>query len=63
MADTNEAREAARALVAFRWGPPGSRELARSASIVIERAGELPDDLRQALHEATAGGDPGDGPG
>jgi hypothetical protein len=57
MADTNEASEAARSLVAFRWGPAGSRELARSAGIVIERADQLPADLRAAVHEATAGGE------
>jgi hypothetical protein len=60
MADTQEASEAARALVAFRWGPPGTRELARSAKTVIERAADLPDDLRAQVHQATAGGDPGD---
>jgi hypothetical protein len=57
MADTSEASEAGRALVAARWG---NQVAVRSAETVIERAAELPAELRAAVHEATgpAGGEP-----
>jgi hypothetical protein len=63
MADRNEASEAGRALIAGRWGPAGTRELARSANIVIDRADQLPADLREQVHQATAppGGEDGAG--
>jgi hypothetical protein len=59
MADTHDgaASEAARQLVARRWG---SQAVERAAAVVIPRAGELPAATRAALHEATAppGGEP-----
>jgi hypothetical protein len=58
-AQQDTASEAARALARARWG---STAVVRSAQVVIERAAELPDATRAAVHEATgpAGGDPGD---
>jgi hypothetical protein len=57
MADTNDAAsEAARALVARRWG---SQAVVKAAQVVITRAGELPEAVRAELHEAT--GPPGGG--
>jgi hypothetical protein len=50
MADT-DAREAARALVAHRWG---SQVVERAARTVVERAAELPPTLRAQVHLATA---------
>ena len=55
-ADASERAElAARA----RWG---ARVAVRSAHVVIDRAGELPADVREAVHLATgpAGGEPGE---
>ena len=60
MADSHDgASEAGRALLARRWG---NQVVVRSAQVLIPRISELPDDLREQLHEATAppGGD-GDG--
>ena len=51
MADTSEASEAGRALVAARWG---NTVAVRSAHVVIERVGELPAELVEQLHEVTA---------
>jgi hypothetical protein len=51
MADTNDAAsEAGRALIRRRWG---NQVVVRSAQVVIERRDELPDDLREQLHQAT----------
>jgi hypothetical protein len=62
MAGTQDdaASEAARALVARRWG---SQAVERAAAVVISRVGELPDETRAAVHEATGppGGGDGDG--
>jgi hypothetical protein len=43
------ASEAARELAAKRWG---NQVVVRSAQVVIERHAELPDDLREQLHQA-----------
>jgi hypothetical protein len=48
----DEASQAARALVAHRWG---SQVVERAARTVIERADELPLALRAELHSATRG--------
>jgi len=41
-----------------RWG---AQVAVRSAGIVIERAGQLPDDIREQVHQATApAGESGD---
>jgi hypothetical protein len=58
MADAQDASEAARSLAAARWGDAVAR---RAAQVVIERAGQLPADIREAVHEATAGGEDGAG--
>jgi hypothetical protein len=52
MADTNDdaGSEAGRALIRRRWG---NQVVVRSAQVVLERRDELPDDLREQLHEAT----------
>jgi hypothetical protein len=52
MPDTNEASEHARALIAQRWGPPGTRELARSVDTVVTRRDELSADQLAALAAA-----------
>lgn len=51
MADTDAASEAARALVARRWG---SQVVERAAQTVIERVDELPEVIRAQVHLATA---------
>jgi len=48
-----QASEAARALAAKRWGDTTVR---RAALLVLERAAELPDALREQVHEATGDG-------
>jgi hypothetical protein len=50
MANT-EASEAARLLVRQRWGNRGA---VRAAAVVVERADELPEEVRAAVHEATS---------
>jgi hypothetical protein len=60
MADAHDASEAARSLANARWGDAVAR---RAAQVVIERAGQLPADLREQVHEATAGGEGGEGAG
>ena len=50
MADP-DASEHARALNRARWG---SQVAVRSAEVVIERADELPADIREQVHQATA---------
>ena len=50
MPDTQDASEAGRALAAARWG---NTVAVRSAETVIERAAELPAEIRAAVHEAT----------
>jgi hypothetical protein len=51
MADTqNDASEAARAMLRQRWG---NAVVVRSAQVVIERVDELPEALREQLHQAT----------
>jgi hypothetical protein len=50
MTDTNDASEAARALIAQRWG---NQKPVRLAEELLPRARELPDSLRSALHQAT----------
>jgi hypothetical protein len=52
MADTNEASEHARALIAQRWGPPGTRVLARSVDTVVSRRADLTGEQRAALEAA-----------
>jgi hypothetical protein len=55
MVDADDtAREAARALAAKRWG---NVAVVRAAAVVIERAAELDEVHRAAVHEAT--GPPG----
>jgi hypothetical protein len=49
MANT-DASEAARLLVRQRWGNRGAL---RAAAVVVERADELPDAVRAAVHQAT----------
>jgi hypothetical protein len=49
-----EATAAARALARAKWG---NTKVVRSAQVVIERAAELPESVREQLHEAT--GPPG----
>jgi hypothetical protein len=56
MADSDTS-EAARALVARRWG---SQVVERAARTVVERADELPPTLRAAVHLATADQEDGD---
>jgi hypothetical protein len=46
----SDAHEAARALALQRWG---TRALVRAAAVVIERADELPEQLRAQVHEVT----------
>jgi hypothetical protein len=53
MSDPDPA-SAARELNRIRWGDTVAR---RAAQVVIDRADQLPDDIRQAVHDATAGGD------
>jgi hypothetical protein len=53
--DDAAASEAARALVARRWG---SQAVEKAAQVVISRAAELPDAVREQVHQAT--GDGGD---
>jgi hypothetical protein len=52
MAGTKDdaASEAARALVARRWG---SQVVERAAAVVIERAAELPAAVREQVHQVT----------
>jgi hypothetical protein len=51
MADTNDAgSEAGRALIRRRWG---NQVVVRSAHLVLERVDELPDEVREQLHQAT----------
>jgi hypothetical protein len=57
MPDTKDASAAARALIARRWG---SQVVTRAAMTVIERADELPPDVRAEVHQAT-GQESGDG--
>jgi hypothetical protein len=57
MPDTKDASAAARALIARRWG---SQVMTRAAMTVIERADELPPDVRAEVHQAT-GQESGDG--
>jgi hypothetical protein len=53
MPDTYEdASEAARALIARRWGPPGSRDLNRAVQTVVERRADLDDGQRAVLETA-----------
>jgi hypothetical protein len=49
MADT-QASEAGAALARARWGDQVVR---RAAAVLLERADELPDALREQVHEAT----------
>jgi hypothetical protein len=49
MADA-QASEAARELARARWG---NAAVVRSAEVVIARADELPDSLREQLHQVT----------
>jgi hypothetical protein len=63
MQDAQDEGEAARssagrALAAARWGDTVVR---RSAAIVLARAGELPDELREQLHQVTGEAAAGDG--
>jgi hypothetical protein len=51
---TSDASSAARELNRIRWGDAVAR---RAAQVVIERADQLPDDLREQVHQATAGGE------
>jgi hypothetical protein len=51
MPDTNDASEAARSLVAHRWG---SQRVEKAAELVLERVDELPEVMRAQLHMATA---------
>jgi hypothetical protein len=51
MADA-QASSAGRELARARWTP--SPVVLRSAQLVIERVAELPDGLREQVHEATA---------
>ena len=53
----DEASEAARALAAKRWG---NTAVVRSAQVVIERHAELPDSLREQLHQVTGEAAAGD---
>jgi hypothetical protein len=56
MAATDEAAsEAARALIARRWGPPGTRDLKRAVETVVERADQLDEAQRAELAAAAAG--------
>ena len=52
-----DASEAARALIAHRWG---SQVVEKAAQTVIQRADELPPTVRAQVHLATADLDPGD---
>jgi len=58
-AQEDTASEAGRLLARARWG---SQAVDRAAQVVISRAGELPADLREQVHQAT-GEAPGDGGG
>jgi hypothetical protein len=46
----DDATVAARALAAKRWG---SAAVVRSAQVVIDRADELPEQVREQVHQAT----------
>jgi hypothetical protein len=46
----SDAHEAAKALALQRWG---TRGLVRAAAVVVDRASELPEEMRAAVHEAT----------
>ena len=46
----SDAHQAARELARARWG---TRGLERAAAVVIERADELPEQLRAQVHEVT----------
>jgi hypothetical protein len=48
--DSAQVSEAARELARIRWGDTKVR---RAAAVVLERASELPDALREQVHEAT----------
>lgn len=59
MADA-DVSEYGRGLAAARWG---NQVAMRSAEVVIERVGELPAEIRAALHEVTAPAGEPDGDG